>query len=94
MRLDKFLKVSRIIKRRAVAKEVSEGGHIRVNGRLAKPSTPVAPGDELQIALPRGVLVVRIERVVDSVAARDAATLYTVLDGPAAYESDGGHTLR
>lgn len=94
VRLDKFLKVSRLIKRRAVAKEVTEGGHVQINGRAAKPSTPVAPGDELCLTLPREVLVVRIERVVDTVAARDAATLYTVLDRRAAYEPDDGHTLR
>ena len=49
MRLDKFLKVSRIIKRRSVAKEASDAGRISVNGRDAKPSTVLKVGDTLTI---------------------------------------------
>ena len=49
MRLDKFLKISRIIKRRTVAKEVADKGRIQVNGKLAKSSTDVKVGDELRI---------------------------------------------
>ena len=49
MRLDKYLKVSRIIKRRTVAKEASEGGRVTLNGKTAKPSTEVKVGDVMEI---------------------------------------------
>ena len=49
MRLDKYLKVSRIIKRRTVAKEASEGGRVTLNGKVAKPSTEVKEGDVMEI---------------------------------------------
>ena len=49
MRLDKYLKVSRIIKRRTVAKEASEGGRVSINGKIAKPASEVKPGDVLEI---------------------------------------------
>ena len=50
MRLDKFLKISRIIKRRSVAKEVADKGRIQINGKLAKSSSDVKVGDILKIA--------------------------------------------
>ncbi|MGM0508391.1 MAG: RNA-binding S4 domain-containing protein [Fusobacteriota bacterium] len=49
MRLDKFLKVSRIIKRRPIAKKVSDNGNVKVNGKVAKASTKVSIGDELEV---------------------------------------------
>lgn len=49
MRIDKFLKVSRIIKRRAVAKEICDAGHVKINGRVAKSSSEIKIGDELEI---------------------------------------------
>ena len=49
MRLDKFLKISRIIKRRSVAKEVADKGRIQINGKLAKSSTSIKVGDQMQI---------------------------------------------
>ena len=51
MRLDKFLKISRIIKRRSVAKEVADKGRIKINGKLAKSSSDVKVGDQLDINL-------------------------------------------
>ena len=49
MRLDKFLKVSRIIKRRTLSKEISESSRVKVNGKIAKPSTKLKVGDEIEI---------------------------------------------
>lgn len=49
MRLDKFLKVSRLVKRRTLAKEVSDQGRILINGRVAKPASEVEPGDVLEL---------------------------------------------
>ena len=79
MRLDKFLKVSRIIKRRTVAKDVSEGGRVWVNGREAKPSTTVKVGDELSIQFGQKTITVRIDHIQDSTRKEDAAEMFTLL---------------
>lgn len=78
MRLDKFLKVSRIIKRRTVAKDICDAGKITVNGRVAKAGTDVVPGDELDIRFGEKVLQVRILEVRETVRANEATDLYEV----------------
>lgn len=60
MRLDKFLKLSRLVKRRTVAQEMSEIGAVRINKRNSKPASNVSDGDTLEIAYPRRVLTVRV----------------------------------
>ena len=65
MRLDKYLKVSRIIKRRTVANEAAGAGRVTVNGRQAKPSTDVKPGDTLDLLLGGRHVVVRVESVAE-----------------------------
>lgn len=80
MRLDKFLKVSRLIKRRTVANDLSSGGGVTINGKTAKPSTEVKPGDVLVLDLGRHTITVRVEEVpAKAVPAQLAASLYTVL---------------
>jgi len=79
MRLDKFLKVSRLIKRRTVAKDVSEQGRVWINGREAKPSSTVKPGDELKIQFGQKTVTVRIERTAYSTRKEEASELYTLL---------------
>ena len=79
MRLDKFLKVSRLIKRRTVAKDVSEQGRVLLGGKEAKPSTAVKPGDILEISFGNRILTVRVERLSESVKKEDAAGMYTIL---------------
>ena len=79
MRLDKFLKVSRIIKRRTVAKDVSEGGRVWINGREAKPSTTVKVGDELKIQFGQKTITVRIDLIADSTRKETAAEMFTLL---------------
>ncbi len=79
MRLDKFLKVSRLIKRRTVAKDVSDQGRVLLNGREAKPSATVKIGDELDIQFGQRTLTVRIERLTESTRKEDVAGMYTVL---------------
>ncbi|WP_276357731.1 RNA-binding S4 domain-containing protein [Cohnella caldifontis] len=90
MRLDKFLKVSRLIKRRTVAKDVSDQGRVLLNGREAKPAADVKPGDELEIQFGQRIVTVRVERLSESAKKEDAEGMYTVLkeeyrkpDGPA-----------
>ncbi len=81
MRLDKYLKISRIIKRRTVANEAAGAGRISVNGKLGKPATDVNPGDELDILLGGKHLIVRVESTPAVVRKEDADRLYTVISG-------------
>lgn len=79
MRLDKYLKVSRIIKRRTVAKEIADKGRIQVNGQLAKSSTNVKVGDTLKILFGNKTLEVRVLELRDSTKKDEAKDLYEVL---------------
>ncbi|MCI1987388.1 MAG: RNA-binding S4 domain-containing protein [Lactobacillus sp.] len=79
MRLDKFLKVSRIIKRRTVAKEIADKGRITVNDKIAKSSTDVSVGDVLVIAFGNKTLSVKVEALVESTKKQDAGEMYSVV---------------
>ncbi len=79
MRLDKFLKVSRLIKRRTVAKDVSEQGRVLLNGREAKPSATLKVGDEITVQFGQKLVTVQVERLADSTRKDEAATMYTLL---------------
>ncbi len=79
MRLDKFLKISRIIKRRTVAKEVADKGRIQVNGKLAKSSTDVKVGDELRIQFGNKILLAAVEELHESTKKEDAAKMYRII---------------
>lgn len=79
MRLDKYLKVSRIIKRRTVANDACDADHVKVNGRPAKASYDVKIGDILEITFGERVLKVRVSSVKEYTAKADAATLYEVI---------------
>lgn len=79
MRLDKWLKVSRIIKRRTVAKEVCDAGKVAVNGRPAKAGTEIKVGDEVALTLGSRTLKVRVLATPDTVSANQAHTLYEEL---------------
>lgn len=76
MRLDKYLKVSRLIKRRTVANEACDNGRICVNGRVVKASYEVKVGDRLEIALGARTLAVEVVQVADNVRKDDAITMY------------------
>ena len=79
MRLDKYLKVSRIIKRRPVAKEVADKGRIKVNGILAKSSTDLKVGDEIEIRFGNKLFTVRVLQMKDSTKKEDAAKMYEIV---------------
>lgn len=79
MRLDKFLKVSRLIKRRTVAKEVADQGRIDINGVTAKSSSTVKEGDQLTIRYGNRTLVVAIARILDTTKKEDAARMYEIV---------------
>lgn len=79
MRLDKFLKVSRIIKRRTVAKEVADKGRIKVNGVLAKSSTSVKVGDRVNIQFGNKQLEIEVAALHDSTKKEDATKMYQLV---------------
>ena len=76
MRLDKFLKVSRLIKRRTVAHEACDNGRISVNGRVVKASYDVKVGDRIEIALGSRTLAVEVLAIAEAVRKDDAAAMY------------------
>lgn len=78
MRLDKFLKVSRIIKRRTVAKEVADQGRIEINGKTAKSSTDVAVGDQLVIRFGNRLVSLTVDEIKDSTKKDEAENMYTI----------------
>ncbi|MEH7222931.1 RNA-binding S4 domain-containing protein [Bacillus sp. JJ1566] len=79
MRLDKFLKVSRLIKRRTLAKEVADQGRILINGLAAKASSNVKIGDELTIRFGQKIITVKIEDLQETTKKEDANKLYSVV---------------
>jgi ribosomal 50S subunit-recycling heat shock protein len=79
MRLDKFLKVSRLIKRRTLAKEVADKGRISINGQAAKASSNVKEGDELAIQFGQKRVSVRIDKVQETTRKDAAGEMYTIL---------------
>ena len=81
MRLDKYLKVSRIIKRRTVAKEASEGGRVTINGKTAKPSSEVKEGDVLEIRFGEKMARYRVLQVAETVRKIDAGLMYELIAG-------------
>ncbi len=79
MRLDKFLKVSRLIKRRTVAKDVSGAGKILINGRPAKAATDVKVGDKLTLLFGRREVELEVLEVADTKRADQAQEMYKIL---------------
>lgn len=79
MRLDKYLKVSRLIKRRTVANEACDADRILVNGRQAKASYQVKTGDVIEIAFGQRTLKVEVTQVADNVPKSDAPAMYREL---------------
>ncbi len=88
MRLDKYLKVSRIIKRRPVAKEVADKGRIKVNGILAKSSTDLKINDKIEVRFGNKLLTICVLEMKDSTKKEDASKMYEILS-EIRIESDG-----
>ncbi len=80
MRLDKFLKVSRIIKRRTLAKEACDRQQVKINDRAAKAGNEVQPGDVVEISFGQRRLKIKIITVRETVPAKQAADLYLILE--------------
>lgn len=79
MRLDKYLKVSRIIKRRTVACEACEQGKVTVNGKVAKPSVNIKEGDIIEITFGEKSLKVKVEIITEHALKGDAQNMYSVV---------------
>ncbi|HCS95004.1 MAG TPA: hypothetical protein DIV38_04605 [Clostridiales bacterium] len=79
MRLDKFLKVSRILKRRTVAAEAAASGKVRVNGREAKPGTKLKIGDEVAIEFGSSELKFRVLELNEKAGKAEAGLMYEIV---------------
>lgn len=80
MRLDKYLKVTRILKRRTVSKELAANERVIVNGRIAKPATDIKIGDIIEVTFGQRCLVVKVLDVKDVVRKDDASIMYEVIE--------------
>ena len=81
MRLDKYLKVSRLIKRRTVAKEMIDAGRVRLNDKVAKPGSEVSVGDRLEIGFGQRQVRATILQIKESVRTEEAGSLYQIIEG-------------
>ncbi len=80
MRLDKFLKVSRIIKRRTLAKEACENGQAFINDRVAKAGSEVKAGDQITLKLGSRIIKFEVAQIKETVPAKEASELYRLLE--------------
>ncbi|HBP26190.1 MAG TPA: RNA-binding protein [Acholeplasmatales bacterium] len=80
MRLDKFLKVSRIIKRRSVAKEASDASHVLVNQKVAKPGTVLKEGDVVEVNYMHQKVTFRVTSLAPSIKKEDAKDMYEIIE--------------
>ncbi len=80
MRIDKFLKVSRILKRRTVASDACSGGKVSVNGKSVKPAYQVKLGDIVAVGFAGGEVRFRVKSLNDKVSAKDAESLYEIIE--------------
>lgn len=79
MRLDKYLKVSRVIKRRTVANEACDNEHVSINGKIAKASTEVKLGDIIEIRYGSRTSKIKVTAITESTKKADAADMYEVI---------------
>lgn len=79
MRIDKYLKVSRILKRRSVASEAASGGKVKVNGKAVKPSYQIKIGDVIELGFNTGAVSFKVLNIKETVKKEEAETLYEIL---------------
>ena len=80
MRIDKFLKVSRILKRRTIANQACDSGRVKINDRPVKPSAQIKVGDVVELGFGSGVVRFQIMNVKETVKKEQAESLYKILD--------------
>lgn len=81
MRIDKYLKNARVIKRRTVAKEACEQGRVLVNGKAAKPGTEVSVGDEIEVIFGSNPMKIRVEELLEHVTKDTSKSMYSLIGG-------------
>ena len=79
MRVDKFLKVSRLLKRRTIANEACDGGRVKVNGRTVKPSCQLKVGDIVEIGFNSGTVKFEVLEIKETVKKEQAENLYRII---------------
>ena len=79
MRIDKFLKVTRILKRRTVAKDATDGGKVKVNGKTVKPSYQVKIGDIIELGYSSGAVSLRVKDIKETVRKEEVESLYEII---------------
>ncbi len=79
MRIDKFLKVSRLLKRRAIAQEACNGGRVNVNGRTVKPSQQIKEGDIVEIGFNSGSVKFKVLFIKETVRKEEAEKMYEII---------------
>ncbi|QSX05310.1 RNA-binding S4 domain-containing protein [Sedimentibacter sp. zth1] len=79
MRIDKFLKIARVIKRRTVAKDACDQGRVLVNAKLAKPGTEVEVGDTIEIEFGTNPMKIKVEKILEHALKDDAKDMFTIL---------------
>ncbi len=88
MRLDKYLKVARISKRRAIGKELADHERVLINGKIAKPSSDVKEGDILTIRFGTKELVIRVLKLAKQVSKQEASLMFEILEENIKEESE------
>lgn len=79
MRLDKYLKLSRVIKRRTIAKDILDLGLVKINDKVAKPSTEVKEGDILTLNLGERVLTIKVCKILTTAQKKDAGEMFEII---------------
>ena len=79
MRIDKFLKVSRLLKRRSVANDAASGGRVKINGKTVKPSHEVKEGDVVELLFASGAVKFRVKTIKETVRKEEAENLYEII---------------
>ena len=79
MRIDKFLKISRILKRRSLAAEAAKGGRIKINGVTVKPSHEIKAGDVVTVGFNSGSVSFKVKQIKETVRKEEAETLYEIV---------------
>ena len=79
MRIDKFLKVSRILKRRSLSKEACDGSRVTVNGKVVKPAYRLSIGDVVELRFGSGILTFKVKDLKEHVKKEEASDLYEIL---------------
>ena len=80
MRIDKFLKVSRLLKRRSVAMDAARGGRVKINGKTVKPAHEIKVGDVVELGFNSGTVKFRVLNVKETVRKEETDSLYEILE--------------